>query len=69
MRDRVLKAIMDRDSRSSRMHLEGGEGTMLVVHEGAPVHNEVQRAESSQNFMGPSSTNVVANMRTQVLRP
>ena len=69
MRDRVLKAIVDRDSRSSGMHLEGREGTVLVAHEGAPVHDEVQRAESSQNAMGPSSTKVVANIGTQVLGP
>ena len=69
MRDRVLKAIADRDSRSSGMHLEGGEGTVLVAHEGALVDDEVQRAESSQNTMEPSSTNAVANMGTQVLRP
>ena len=69
MRDQVLKAIADHDSRSSRMHLKGGEGTMLVVHEGALVDNEVQRAKSSQNAMEPSSTNMVANMGTQVLRP
>ena len=64
-----MKAIADRDRRSSRNHLEGGEGTALVAHEGAPVHDEVQREESSQNAMGPSSTNMVANIRTQVLRP
>ena len=69
MRDRVLKAIADRDNRSSGMHLEGGEGTVLVAHEGAPVDYEVQRTESLQNAMGPSSTNVVANMGTHVLRP
>ena len=69
MQDRVLKAIADHDSRSSGMHLKGREGTMLVAHEGALVDNEVQRAELSQNAMGPSSTNMVANMGTQVLRP
>ena len=51
------------------MHLEGNEGIELVAHEGAFVDNEAQRAESSQNAMGPSSTNVFANMGTQVLRP
>ena len=51
------------------MHLEGGEGTELVVHEGASIDNEAQKAESSQNAMGPFSTNVVANMGTQILRP
>ena len=51
------------------MHLEGKEGTELVVHEGAHVDDEAQKEESSQNAMGPSSTNVVANMGTQVLRP
>ena len=51
------------------MHGEGEEGIKLVVHEGAPVDNEAQWAELSQNAMGPFSTNVVANIRTQVLRP
>ena len=69
MRKRVLKAIADRDKRSSRSHLEGGEGTALVAYEGAPVHDEVHREESSQDAMGPSSNNVVANIGTQVLRP
>ena len=69
MRDRVLKAIMDRHSRSSRMHLEGGEGTVLVAPNGAPIDDEVQKAKSSQNAIRPSSTNVVANMETQELRP
>ena len=46
------------------MHLEGREGTELVAHEGASVYDNAQRAESSQNAMGPSSTNVVANMGT-----
>ena len=69
MRDQVWKIIANRDSKSSGMHLEGEEGTELVVHEGALVDNEAQRAKSSQNAMGPSSTNVVANMGTQVLRP
>ena len=41
MRERVLKAIADRDRRSSGSHLESGEGTALVAHEGAPVHNEI----------------------------
>ena len=50
------------------MRGEGGEGTDLVAHEGASVDDEAQRAELSQNTMGPSSTNVVANMGTQVLR-
>ena len=62
MWDREWKAIADRDSSSSGMHGEGGEGTSLVAYEGAPVDDEVQRAESSQNAMGPSSTNMVANM-------
>ena len=69
MREQVLKAIADRDRRSSGSHLEGGEGTALVAHDGAPVHDEVQREESLQDAMGPSSTNVVANIGTQVLRP
>ena len=64
MRERVLKAIADRDRRSSGSHVEGGEGTALVAHEGAPVHDEVQREESSQDAMGPSATNVVANIGT-----
>ena len=46
-----------------------GEGTELVAHEEAPMDNEAQRAESSQNALGPSSSNVVANMGTKVLRP
>ena len=69
MRDRVLKAIADCDKRSSGSHLEGGESTVMVAHEGASVDNEVQSAESSENAMGPSSTNVVANIGTHVLRP
>ena len=64
-----MNAIMDRNSKSSGVLLEGKEGTMLVAHEGAPVDNEVQRKELSQNAMEPSSTNVVANIGTQVLRP
>ena len=51
------------------MHGEGREGTKLVAYEGAHVDDEAQRVESSQNAMGPSSTNVVANMGTQVHRP
>ena len=47
----------------------GGEGTELVAHEGAPVEDEAQKAESSQNAMGPSSSNVIANVGTQVYRP
>ena len=62
MRDQVVKAIADCDRRSFGMHLEGGEGTLLVAHEGAPVDNEVQRVELSRNAMEPSSTNVVANI-------
>ena len=69
MRERVLKAIADCDRRNSGSHVEGGEGTALVAHEGAPVHDEVHREESSQEATGPSSTNVVANIGTQVLRP
>ena len=69
MRKRVLKAIADRDRRSSRSHVEGGEGTVLVAHEGAPVLDEVHREESLQDAMGPSSTNVIVNIGTQVLRP
>ena len=69
MRERVLKAIADCDKRSSGSHVEGVEGTALVVHEGAPIHDEVHREESSQDTTGPSSTNVVANIGTQVLRP
>ena len=69
MRDRVLKAIADRDRRSSESHLEGGEGTVMVAHEGASVDDEVQRVKSSQNAIGPSSINVVANIGTHVLRP
>ena len=49
--------------------LEGEEGTELVTYEGAPIDNEAKKAESSQNTMGTSSTNVVANMGTQVFRP
>ena len=64
MRERVLKAIADRDKRSFGSHLEGREGTALVAHEGASVQNEVKREESSQDAMGPSSTNVVANIGT-----
>ena len=48
------RSIMDCDSKSSRMHLEGKEGTELVAHKGAPIDDEAQRAESSQNAMGPS---------------
>ena len=51
------------------MPLEGREGTELVAHKRDPVDDEAQRAESLQNDMGPSSTNVIANMGTQVLRP
>ena len=69
MRERVLKAIADHDKRSSGSHLESEEGTVLVAHEGAPLHDEVQREESSQDAIGPSSTNVVVNIGTQVLRP
>ena len=69
MRERVLKAIADRDRRSSGSHVEGGEGTSLVAHEGASVQDEVHREESSQDAKGPSSTNVVANIGTQVQRP
>ena len=69
MRDRVRKTIADHDSRSFGMYGEGGEGTELVVHERAPINDEAQRAESSQNAMGPSFTNVVANMGIQVHRP
>ena len=69
MRERVLKAIADHDKRSSGSHVEGRESTALVAHEGAPVHDEVHREESSQDATGPSSTNVVANIGTQVLRP
>ena len=47
MRERVLKAIADRERRSFGSHVEGGEGTMLVPHERAPVHYEVHREESS----------------------
>ena len=68
LQERVLKAIADRE-RSSRGHVEGGEGTALVSHEEALVYAEVHREESSQDAMGPSSTNVVANIGTQVLRP
>ena len=64
MREGVLKAIADRDRRSFGSHVEGGEGTALVVHEGALVHDEVHREESSQDATGPSSTNVVANIGT-----
>ena len=64
MRERVLKAIADHDRRSSGSHLKREEGTTLVVHDGALVHNEVQKEESSQDAMGPSSTNVVANIGT-----
>ena len=69
MRERVLKAIADHDRRSSGSHVEVGEGTTLVLHEGTPVHDDVHREESSQDAMGPSSTNVVANIGIQVLRP
>ena len=69
LRDRVRKTMANRDSRSSGMPLEGGKGTELVAHEGALVDDEAQWAELSQNAMGPSSTNVVANMGIQVLRP
>ena len=60
----MQKTIIDRDSRSSRVHLEGKEGIELVAHERAPVDDKAQRVKSSQNAMGPSSTNVVANMGT-----
>ena len=33
MRERVLKAIADRERRSSGSHVEGGEGTVLVLYE------------------------------------
>ena len=65
----MQKTIADRDSRSLGMHLEDGEGTKLVAHKGTLVDDEAQRTQSSQNAMGPSSTNVFANMGTQVLRP
>ena len=69
MRERVLKAIANRERRSSGSHAEGGEGRTLVPHEGALVHDEVHREESSQDATGPFSTNVIVNIGTQVLRP
>ena len=41
MWDRVLKAITDRDTKNSGMHLKGGEGIVLVAHEEAPIDDEV----------------------------
>ena len=46
LRDRVQKTVVDRNNRSSRMPMEGGEGTNLVAHEGSLVKDEAQRAES-----------------------
>ena len=65
----VEPSAEDHENKSSRMHGKGGEGTELVAHEEALVDDEAQRVESSQNAIGPSSTNVVANMGTQVYRP
>ena len=41
MQERVVKAIAERDRRSSGSRLEGRVGTALVVHEEDPLHNEV----------------------------
>ena len=49
MQERVLKAIADRDRRNSGSHVEVGEGTALVPHEGASVHDDFHREESSQD--------------------
>ena len=63
MRERVLKAITDRERRSSWSHVEGGEGIALVSHEGAPVHDEVHREELSEDATGPSSMRAQFNKR------
>ena len=67
--DRVQKTVMDWDNRSSGMPEEGREGTKLVVHEWASVEDEAQRIELSQNAIGPSSSNMIANVGTQIHRP
>ena len=63
MWDQVRKNITDCDRD------QGGEGTELVAYKRAPIDDEAQRAKLSQNPMGPSSTNEVANMGSQVYRP
>ena len=50
------------------MPKEGGEGIELVAHERAPIEDEAQRAESLQNTMEPSSSNMIINMGIHVYR-